>query len=81
MKTRWIYSTLLETALVGIVVSVFMAYVALDHNPQDEFYDSVNRRVVTENLLPVMLSWFIACAVVYGASRAVLTLLLRKLRR
>lgn len=81
MSMRRIYPILLEAALVGLCISIFMAYVALDHNPQDEFYDSETRRVVVENLIPLMMSWLLACAVVYGRVRALITWLVARALR
>jgi hypothetical protein len=57
---------------------MFMAYVALNHNPQNEFYDE---RVVLENLLPMMASWLVVCGVAYGVIRLLITFLVRKFAR
>lgn len=78
---RSTYNTLLEAVIVGLLLSMFMAYAALDHNPQQEFFDADAGRVITENLLPVMVSWFLAAALPYGVLRAIVALLLEKLRR
>src|SRR5437867_3012396 len=48
-----------------------MAYVALDHNAQDRFYDTANRAVVAENLLHVMGSWFLAMAFCFALLRII----------
>lgn len=72
---------LLEAALLGLCISIFMAYVALNHNPQEEFYNCTNGGVVTENLVPIMMSWFLATAIGYGIVRAVITWLVLRASR
>ena len=76
MNARQIYPMILEAALLGLCASIFMAYVALNHNPQQEFFDTESGRVVTENLLPVMLSWFAATAIAYRAVRLAISWLI-----
>lgn len=78
MKPSSIYIVMLESLLIGILVSIFMAYVALNHNPQNEFYDE---GVVVGNLLSMMASWVVVCGAVYGLLRTIVIVLVKKLRQ
>ena len=73
-----IYKTALESIVIGLLVSIFMAYVALDHNPQDRFYDTADRAVVAQNLLEVMGSWFLSIVFYFALLRTIVTYLLWK---
>jgi Na+(H+)/acetate symporter ActP len=65
MRARILYAVFLESIILGLLAAIWMAWVALDHNPQDEFYDAARHVVVVENLLPMMASWFIATAFIW----------------
>ena len=73
MKLRSIYVILLEATVVGLCVGIFMAYIALDHNPQDEFFDFESRKIVVDNLLSMMLTWVLVCGASYAVVRALVT--------
>ena len=78
MKLSTIYIVALESFLTGILISMLMAYVALGHNPQHEFY---NDGVVLENLLPMMASWLVVCGAAYAVLRFLITFLVMKVTR
>ena len=71
MKPIELYALILESALLGLLAAVWTTWAALDHNPQDEFYDAGRHVVVTENLMPIMASWFVAVAFVWLVLRLV----------
>lgn len=72
MKPIVLYTLILELIILGLLAAIYMAGVALDHNPQDEFYDTGSHVVVTENLLPMMASWFAAVAILWLVLRLLL---------
>jgi len=65
MKAVTLYSATLESLIFGLLAAIYMAWAALNHNPQDEFYDTGHRVVVAENLLPMMATWFAAIAILW----------------
>jgi ABC-type thiamin/hydroxymethylpyrimidine transport system permease subunit len=69
MQTHKIYTIALESVIVGIILSMILGYIMLDHNPQQEFYDTSLGRIVLENLAPAMAAWFLAGFVGYGIVR------------
>jgi len=50
--------SLIIAFVLGLVGSLFMMYIAWQHNPQQEFH--TENLIHWNNLIPIGLSWFIA---------------------
>lgn len=60
MRQRLVIAALFSF-VVGLLAAILVAWVALDHNPQGEFFDAERGGVVVDALFPLMLGamiWF-----------------------
>ena len=72
---------LLNGIVLGAIVGGLMVYVAVQHNPQGEFYDPDLRELVLGSLVFLFASWFLPVALFVFAVESLILLLLRRTGR
>lgn len=52
-------NAILISLAFGAALGGYMVYVALQHNPQMEFFDPATHEIFWDNLLPIFFFWFV----------------------
>ena len=71
--------------LQAITIGIFMGYVAIKHNPQEEYVNIENGTVNILNLFETVASWIIGtlifCAIISGVSRLLIRIIRRVMKK
>jgi hypothetical protein len=65
---------------IGLLIASGICLIALDHNPQGEFYSPENGGLQWDSLLPLFLSWAAPVAIISFGISIIVALAFRGLR-